>query len=267
MFLSSFFSKFIVGFCLALLMFSDIASAESRSFVDKATGVSFLYPVELVKASQKYPQVIVSLGLNPQLSSSGGDGGQNVRYPTFNVTRQAGSIVALSLDALAERVLDEYRTLGLQDVELVRKFWSTFPGASERAAIIHLSFVGKLREFQALVALVPTVDDYFVLTYLDRSTTYEKFEEWRQLLFKTFSLEGRPGGKPNVPIPASNEVRGRMTEFGVVTPPSGAAERPDFGTWTDSLRNASVGGLGGGYGIIGALIALAGFFGLRKPKE
>jgi hypothetical protein len=271
---------FLTNYIAVVLVLFGLASpvevvAEFQIFSDKSTGISFYYPSELNSNPQlDYSEVIVALSSGFKKSRfNGRDSGKKFRYPSFNVTRQAGSFNSQSLSQVAERVLGEYRSLGLDQVGLVRSFWRNFPGAVGKSPVIHLKFLAKAELFTALVALVPSDDEYYILTYIDQTRQYEHHDVWRKAIFESFSLTGAP----LVPEIVTNTEKSSVGLDSLLSWDYPANEQKEEVKITDplvsnggwGLENSkfTLNGVEGGYGIIGAIIALAGFFGLRRPRS
>lgn len=161
---------------LSTPLFADSPSAVKR-FSSAEFGVTFDYSPELDLVSVELPQAVVAL-------RGTADG-----YPTFNILAAAETYhpAELSESAYSNRILNDYRAVGINDGKSIRTY--TAPVAGMTLTTTEVRYQNKDQVIIAAVTLVPGGDNrHYILTYLDLADRFYRRKLVREEIINSLKI-------------------------------------------------------------------------------
>lgn len=174
----------VLGLCIATAAYADspsaIAKAALASFHSDRFRFNLKYPESFELVAQ--PEGAAAVALRDRAEG----------YPTFNIVVESGSSFPswLSLDSHAQRLLEEYRRVGLTTASL--EFSESLPIGEFQALRFGISYQGPGGSFSAVVTQIPTGNFLYTLTFIDRAQGKPRESQALKELLDSFQSEESP---------------------------------------------------------------------------
>jgi hypothetical protein len=223
----------------------------------------------------KNPNVFIALN---SFIDNQNDGGRRPgrNFPSFTLTLgESHNARFKTIEQYQERVIREYRAVGINNVTVNRGFSATYPGIRGTAPTIQLSFTRSGELMRAIVSFVEHYNRELILTFIDTAAAFENDPETRRILFGSFrnlsQIKRAPSFRerrvnevseleddlePRASYRFSDEIYGSSDEYRRATFSDSTAA--DWFLGNDAKTN--------GLGIMGILVAIASFVGLRRSR-
>lgn len=125
--------------------------------------------------------------------------GVSSTFPTLTVTEHSGSIRGLKPTEFASQVVSDYRKIGIADVLVDRSFALPFESGGGDILGVLISYTWEGRPYLTTVAGVDGGNRYFLVTYIDETSTFEQLAKVRERVIN--SLRVRSGASHGGGIP------------------------------------------------------------------